>query len=201
MITRRTALASLAATTLPGSIAFAQDDAITISDMRLGNELAKVTVTEYASFTCPHCANFHANTYPQLKANYIDTDKINFIYREVYFDRFGLWGAMIARCDPSKYFGIADMLYDRQSDWSRAGEPAEIVAAMRKIGLVAGLSNEQLDACMNDQKTAEAMVARFQETSTKDDVNSTPTILVNGTKYGNLPYAELAEIIETELGK
>lgn len=201
MITRRTALATLAATTLPGSIAFAQDDAITIPEMRLGNELAKVTVTEYASFTCPHCANFHANTYPQLKANYIDTDKINFIYREVYFDRFGLWGAMIARCDPSKYFGIADMLYDRQGDWSRAGEPTEIVAAMRKIGLVAGLSNEQLDTCMNDQKTAEAMVARFQETSTQDDVNSTPTILVNGTKYGNLPYAELAEIIETELGK
>lgn len=201
MITRRTALATLAATTLPGSIAFAQDDTITIPDMRLGNELAKVTVTEYASFTCPHCANFHANTYPQLKADYIDTDKINFIYREVYFDRYGLWGAMIARCDPSKFFGIADMLYDRQGDWSRAGEPAEIVTAMRKIGLVAGLSNEQLDTCMNDQKTAEAMVARFQETSTKDDVNSTPTILVNGTKYGNLPYAELAEIIETELGK
>lgn len=200
MITRRTALATLAATTLPGSFAFAQDETIAVPDMRLGNELAKVTVTEYASFTCPHCASFHANTYPQLKANYIDTDKINFVYREVYFDRFGLWGAMIARCDPAKFFGIADMLYKRQAEWSRAGEPAEIVAEMRKIGKIAGLSDEQLEECLNNQKMAEAMVARFQETSTADEVNSTPTLLVNGTKYGNLPYAELAEIIEAELG-
>ncbi|GGA17773.1 DsbA family protein [Neptunicoccus cionae] len=200
MITRRTALATLAATTLPGSFAFAQDETITVPDMRLGNELAKVTVTEYASFTCPHCASFHANTYPQLKANYIDTDKINFVYREVYFDRFGLWGAMIARCDPSKFFGISDMLYKRQAEWSRAGEPAEIVAEMRKIGKIAGLSDDQLDECLNNQKMAEAMVARFQETSTADEVNSTPTLFVNGTKYGNLPYAELAEIIEAELG-
>ncbi|WP_069298588.1 DsbA family protein [Neptunicoccus sediminis] len=200
MITRRTALATLAATTLPGSFTFAQEETLTVPDMRLGNELAKVTVTEYASFTCPHCASFHANTYPQLKANYIDTDKINFVYREVYFDRFGLWGAMIARCDPAKFFGIADMLYKRQAEWSRAGEPAAIVGEMRKIGKIAGLSDEQLDACLNDQKMAEAMVARFQETSTADEVNSTPTLLVNGTKYGNLPYSELAEIIDAELG-
>ena len=199
MFTRRTALATLAATTLPGSLTFAQETP-TVQDMRMGNPDAAVTVIEYASFTCPHCATFHANTFPQLKENYIDTDKINFIYREVYFDRFGLWAAMMARCEPLKYFGIADMLYKRQSDWSRASDPAAIVAEMRKIGLVAGLTNEQMDTCLQDQKMAEALVARFQETSTADDISATPTLLVNGTKYSNMPYAELAAIIDEKLG-
>ncbi len=200
MITRRTALAAMAASTLPGSISFADSHSIEVPDMRLGSELAKVTVTEYASFTCPHCASFHENTYPRLKENYIDTGKINFIYREVYFDRYGLWAAMMARCDTTKFFGIADMLYKRQAEWSRAGQPADIIAAMRKIGLVAGLSNEQLDECLQDQKMAEAMVARFQETTAADDVSATPTLFVNGTKYSNMAYNDLAAIIDEELG-
>ena len=200
MITRRTAFAALAATTLPASISLAQDDAVEVKEMVSGNPDSTVTVTEYASFTCPHCASFHANTYPQLKANYIDTNKIKFVYRDVYFDRFGLWASMIARCDDTKFFGVADMLYKRQAEWSRAGDPAEVVAAMRKIGLLAGLTNQQMDDCLNNQKMAEALVARFQETSTADEVTSTPTLFVNGTKYSNMAYTELAAIIETELG-
>ena len=200
MITRRTALATLAATTLPASISLAQDDAVEVKEMISGNPDSAVTVIEYASFTCPHCASFHANTYPQLKANYIDTNKIKFVYRDVYFDRFGLWASMIARCDDTKFFGVADMLYKRQAEWSRVGDPAEVVAAMRKIGLLAGLTNQQMDDCLNNQKMAEALVARFQETSTADEVTSTPTLFVNGTKYSNMAYTELAAIIETELG-
>lgn len=200
MITRRTALATLAATTLPASISLAQDDAVEVKEMISGNPDSAVTVMEYASFTCPHCASFHANTYPQLKANYIDTNKIKFVYRDVYFDRFGLWASMIARCDDTKFFGVADMLYKRQAEWSRAGDPAEVVAAMRKIGLLAGLTNQQMDDCLNNQKMAKALVARFQETSTADEVTSTPTLFVNGTKYSNMAYTELAAIIETELG-
>ena len=107
---------------------------------------------------------------------------------------------MIARCDDTKFFGVADMLYKRQAEWSRAGDPAEVVAAMRKIGLLAGLTNQQMDDCLNNQKMAEALVARFQETSTADEVTSTPTLFVNGTKYSNMAYTELAAIIETELG-
>ena len=182
MITRRTTLAALAATPLLGTKSFAQE-AIEVKEMMLGNPDAAVTVMEYASYTCPHCASFHANTYPELKANYIDTNKINFIYRDVYFDRFGLWASMIARCDETKFFGITDMLYKRQAQWSRAGDAPTVVAEMRKIGLLAGLSNEQMDACLNNQPMAEALVARFQETTAADDVNSTPTLFVNGTKY------------------
>ena len=199
MITRRTALAAMAATPLLGTKIFAQE-AAQVKEMSMGNPDSAVTVMEYASYTCPHCANFHANTYPELKANYIDTNKINFIYRDVYFDRFGLWASMIARCDDTKFFGITDMLYKRQPEWSRAGDAPAVVAEMRKIGLLAGLSNEQMDACLNDQAMAEALVARFQETTTKDDVNSTPTLFVNGTKYSNMSYADLSDLIEKELG-
>ena len=199
MITRRTTLAALAATPLLGTKSFAQE-AIEVKEMMLGNPDAAVTVMEYASYTCPHCASFHANTYPELKANYIDTNKINFIYRDVYFDLFGLWASMIARCDETKFFGITDMLYKRQAQWSRAGDAPTVVAEMRKIGLLAGLSNEQMDACLNNQPMAEALVARFQETTAADDVNSTPTLFVNGTKYSNMSYKQLSDLIEQELG-
>lgn len=198
MITRRTTLAAMAATPLLGAKSFAQE-AIEVKEMTLGNPDAAVTVIEYASYTCPHCASFHTNTYPELKSNYIDTNKIKFIYRDVYFDRFGLWASMIARCDDSKFFGITDMLYKRQSEWSRAGNAPDVVAAMRKIGLVAGLSNEQMDACLNNQAWAEALVAKFQETTEADDVNSTPTVLVNGTKYSNMSYTQLSDLIDQEL--
>ncbi|HAD27639.1 MAG TPA: thiol-disulfide oxidoreductase [Rhodobacteraceae bacterium] len=199
MFTRRTTLAAIVATPLLGKASYAQD-AIEVKEMVLGNPDAVVTVTEYASYTCTHCASFHANTYPQLKENYIDTNKIKFIYREVYFDRFGLWASMIARCDNTKFFGITDMLYERQSEWSRAGDAPEVIAKMRKIGLIAGLSNEQMDACLNNQPMAEALVARFQETTATDDVSSTPTLFVNGTKYTNMPYTQLSDLIEQELG-
>ena len=198
MITRRTTLAAMAATPLLGTKSFAQE-ALDVKEMSLGNPDSAVTVIEYASYTCPHCASFHTNTYPQLKANYIDTNKINFIYRDVYFDRFGLWASMIARCDDTKFFGITDMLYKRQPEWSRAGDAPTVVAEMRKIGLIAGLSNEQMDACLNNQPMAEALVARFQETTAKDDVNSTPTLFLNGTKYSNMSYTQLADLIDQEL--
>lgn len=90
----------------------------TVPDMILGKLDAPVEVIEYASFTCPHCANFHDAVFDKLKKNYIDTGKVKFIYREVYFDKFGLWAAMVARCaGPEKYFPVSDMIYDTQKEW------------------------------------------------------------------------------------
>ena len=103
------------------NVANAQEsEAVVIAEMQHGNPDAKVTVIEYASFTCPHCANFHKDQYQELKTNYIDTGMINFVYREVYFDRFGLWSSMVARCDETKFFGISDLLYKGQSEWTKA---------------------------------------------------------------------------------
>lgn len=199
MLTRRTSLALLASTALTPSLAFAQS--VEVEEMTLGDPDAPVKVMEYGSFTCPHCARFHEEVYPDLKANYIDTGKVQFIYREVYFDRYGLWAGMMARCGGSeKYFGIADMLYAKQSEWARAGEPSAVVDAMRKIGLSAGIDGAALDACFQDQAKAEALVAEFQKNAAEDNVESTPTLFVNGTKYSNMSYTSLAAIIDEELG-
>ncbi|TMM52410.1 DsbA family protein [Sulfitobacter sabulilitoris] len=172
-------------------------DTSVIPDMTLGNADAPVTVIEYASFTCPHCATFHAGPYKQLKTDYIDTGKINFVYREVYFDRYGLWASMIARCaGPDRFFGVADLIYSGQSEWSRAGEPAAIVEELRKIGRLAGLDGDTLESCLQDADKARTLVAWYQENAEADGIESTPSFVINGTKYSNMAYDEMAAIID-----
>ncbi|MEM9637571.1 MAG: DsbA family protein [Pseudomonadota bacterium] len=173
-------------------------DTSTISEMSLGNPDAPVTVIEYASFTCPHCATFHAGPYKQLKADYIDTGKINFVYREVYFDRFGLWASMIARCagTPQSFFGMTDLIYAGQSTWARAGEPTAIVAELRKIGALAGLDADRMEACLQDGDRARTLVAWYQENAEEHGIDSTPSFVINGKKYSNMAYDEMAALID-----
>jgi len=189
----------------PISIANAQDaivDTSGILEMSIGNPDAKVTVIEYASFTCPHCRNFHASVFGRLKSDYIDSGKINCVYREVYFDRFGLWAGMVARCGgPLRYFGISDMLYEQQSEWLAGGEPPQIVANLRQIGKVAGLTDEALDTCLNDGNKARALVALYQQNSEADDINSTPSFVINGQKYSNMNYADFSTVIDEKLAE
>jgi protein-disulfide isomerase len=176
-------------------------DTSSIAEMSLGNPDATVTVIEYASYTCPHCARFHEDAFKQLKADYIDTGKINFIYREVFFDRYGLWASLVARCGGTtqSFFGMSDMIYAQQSEWTRAGEPAQIADELRKIGRLAGLDNETLEACLQDGDKARTLVAWYQENATADGIDSTPSFVINGTKYSNMSYAEMSELIEAEL--
>ncbi|MGI1662313.1 DsbA family protein [Palleronia sp. KMU-117] len=178
----------------------AAPDTSRVVEMTLGDPNAPVTVIEYASFTCPHCKAFHDGAFGDLKANYIDTGKVHFIYREVYFDRFGLWAAMVARCGgPERYFGISDLLYEQQRDWLADGDPATIADNLRKIGRTAGLTDEQVDACLQDRGMAEAMVAVYQENAERDGVDSTPSFLINGKKHSNMSYADFAAILDEEL--
>ncbi|MFD2739670.1 DsbA family protein [Sulfitobacter aestuarii] len=171
-----------------------------IVEMTMGDPEAKVTVIEYASFTCPHCATFHTGPFKQLKADYIDTGKVKFIYREVFFDRFGLWGSMIARCGgQEKFFGIADLIYKGQSDWTSAGEPAAIIEELRKIGRLAGLDNEALDACLKDGEKAEALVAWYQQNAEADGINSTPSFVIDGEKHANMSYDDMKELLDAAL--
>ena len=169
-----------------------------VMDMRLGDPEAPVTVIEYASFTCPHCATFHQGPYRQLKADFIDTGKINFIYREVYFDRFGLWASLMARCaGPDKFFGITDLLYASQSTWSRAGggDPAMIADELRKIGRLAGMETETINACLQDEDQIRKMVAWFQTKTGEHNISSTPSFVINGETYSNMAYAEMVKLI------
>lgn len=180
----------------------AEIDTSGIVEMVMGAEDAPITMIEYASFTCPHCATFHKGPLKDLKAEYVDTGKVRFIYRDVYFDRFGLWAAMVARCEPSKFFGIADLLYEQQSEWiAGGGDPALIAENLRRIGRVAGLENDQLEACLADNDNAQALVAWYQANAEADDVNSTPTLIIDGEKHGNMPYAELKAILDEKLGE
>lgn len=175
-------------------------DTSSITDMVIGNPDADVEVIEYASFTCPHCATFHNGAFKKLKSEYIDTGKIKFIYREVYFDRFGLWASLIARCGgEDKFFGIADLIYADQDGWSRAGDPAAIVGELRKIGRLAGLDNDTLEACLQDGDRAQALVAWYKENAEADGIDSTPSFVINGKKYSNMSYEIMKETIDEAL--
>ena len=205
-LTRRRLMALGLTTALVSALglpAFAQEEALpAVPELVLGSADAKVTITEYASYTCPHCATFHTAVYKPLKAEYIDTGKVRFIYREVYFDRYGLWGAMLARCGGDmRYFGISGILFEKQQEWAASDDPGVVIENLKAIGRSAGLSNEQLDACYADQKMAEAMVADFQKNMEADDVQGTPTLFINGTKHSNMAYADLKALIDAELAK
>ncbi len=196
-------LPALAQETKPAEPAAAAAPAVAIlPDMTLGAEDAPVTLIEYASYTCGHCANWEKEIFPRLKLEYIDTGKVKFIHREVYFDKVGLWAGMVARCGgPEKYFPISQMIYDEQKNWMGDGQPATIGDNLRKIGLKAGLTAEQVDACFADEKMAESMVATFQETAIKDEINATPTLMINGVKQSNMPWEELKKVLDEAIAK
>jgi protein-disulfide isomerase len=184
----------------------AATEAATITDFGIGDVNAKVKMVEYLSFTCPHCAHFHGDVLPKLKADYIDTGKVRLEYHEVYFDQLGLLGAMLARCGGEmRYFGITDMLYDKQMDWAGAGDMSAAVDALKKIGLAAGMEDAAMDACLRDQTVAEALVAHYQANIAKDFPNDTfggtPSFIINGAQHSNMDYAELQAILDAELAK
>ena len=180
----------------------AEIDTSSIAEMTQGVEDAPVTIIEYASYTCPHCANFHKGPYKKLKSEYIDTGKVRFVYREVYFDRYGLWASMIARCGGAeRFFGITDLIFKGQSDWVRAGGPSEIVDELRKIGRLAGLETDTLEACLQDGEKAQTLVAWYQENAEEHGIEATPSFIVNGEKVSNQPWEDFKEIIEAELAK
>ncbi|WP_164660769.1 DsbA family protein [Tropicibacter sp. Alg240-R139] len=184
--------------------AYAQEtevDTSTIIEMVQGAEDAPVEIIEYASYTCPHCAAFHEGPYKELKKDFIDPGKVKFIYREVYFDRYGLWASMIARCaGPEKFFGLSDLIYAGQSEWARAGGPTEIVDELSKIGRLAGLDNDTIEACLQDANKAQTLVTWYQENAEEHGIESTPSFIVNGKKVSNQSYADFKTLIEAELG-
>jgi protein-disulfide isomerase len=189
---------------LPGAASAQTTDGAmpAVMEMVLGNPDAAVEVIEYASFTCPHCASFHADQFQQLKADYIDTGKIRFVYREVYFDRPGLWASMIARSqdNPDFFFSFADMLYEQQREWLAGGDPVVIVENLRRLAKVAGLDDAALDAALSNGPKAEALYTWYQENAERDGINSTPSFVIDGRLYSNMAYPEFAEILDARIG-
>ena len=186
----------------PGAFMAAADEADDglIKEMALGDPGAPVTMIEYASFTCPHCKNFHEGPMERIKTDYVDTGKVHFILREVYPSRPALWAGMVARCGgEDRYFGIVDMIFEKQSDWSGASSPEEVAEGLRRIGRIAGLTDDDLDACLSDVEKAEALVAVWEAHRVADDVRGTPSFVIDGEKHSNMSYEEFAEILDAKL--
>ena len=202
-LSRRHLLAGIGTAALVASIgsAHAQDVNLVelykgtpLPDKVLGSETAPVTIVEYASVTCPHCASFHQQTYPALKTKYIDTGKVKLIFREFPTQPapVAIAGFMLARCADDKYYPMLDAIFGQQQSWAQ--DPYQ---GLLRIARQAGFTQEKFEACLKDQKLAEQIQGVAQRGNEQFKVESTPTFFINGKKYvGALSIADLEKIIE-----
>lgn len=175
----------------------AEVDTSRVIDMSAGNPEAAVTLIEYSSFTCPHCARFNQTVYDQLRETYVDTGLVHFVKREVYFDAYGLWAGMLARCaGPERYFGIVEILFDEQQDWARAEDASQVADRLRRIGLRVGMTDDQVNACLSDREMATAMMAVYQQGVADYGIRSTPSFVINGETYSNMSFEEFRAILD-----
>jgi protein-disulfide isomerase len=175
--TRRGALAALLA--LGAGSALAAPSAPEPDDMVLGNRKAKVTVVEYASVGCPHCAKWHNEVFAAFKAKYVDTGKVRFVVRECLTGdpTLAAGGFMAARCaGPDKYFQVLDEIFERQAEILQNG------ALLREVAAHAGLSDAAYTACLSDQAALTALQARAERHADVDKATSTPTFDINGQR-------------------
>jgi len=169
-----------------------------LGDKALGAEDAKVTVVEYASMTCGHCANFHNKTYPAIKSDYIETGKVRFIFREFPLDPVAAGAFMLARCAPAdKYFDIIDTMFEQQRTWAFTDNPYNSLLNFAKQ---IGFTQESFEECLTNQGLLDAVNAVRDRASNMFGVNSTPTFFINGEKHtGALSIEEMGKIIDANL--
>jgi protein-disulfide isomerase len=163
-----------------------------LPDQAIGAADAKVTVVEYASMTCGHCASFHKNVFPKLKTKYVDTGKVRFIMREFPLDDLAAAASMLSRCaggtDVAKSYDLTAILFEKQEEWAFVrGNP---VPKLFEIAKQAGFTQESFDKCLTDQKLLEQITAGRERGSAKFGVSSTPTFFINGKKLTEGPTVE-----------
>jgi len=169
---------------------------VSLPDMMLGSKDAAVTITEFASMTCPHCAAFNEQVFPKIKSEYIDTGKVRYIFREFPLDIKAAAGSMLSRCiangDAPKYFAVTDMLFRQQNDWV----VKNTTETLTRIGKQAGLTQQQVEACLKDQALLDKIAADQKYASDVLKVDSTPTFFINGEKIkGETSFEEFAKKI------
>ena len=167
-------------------------------DIVLGDPDAPVTVIEYASMTCSHCAAFHANTLPKLKEQYIEAGKVKYVLREFPLDNLAAAASLLARCvSEDKYYPFVDMLFEKQSQWARADDPLK---ELRQVAKVAGFTEAKFNACLRDQQALDYIQQVRNSGNQKYDIRSTPTLIVNGQKLeGNQSITTLQGVIDPML--
>ncbi len=168
------------------------------TDYVLGSADAPVTMIEFASFTCPHCAAFHRDVLPELKARYIDTGKVRLVFREFPLDGLALRAGLMARCAPqAQYFNIVSALFDTQQTWARAADP---LASLKQLGAMAGVSATAFDACMADEAATDAIIQERLAAQETYDIRSTPTFIIGGERIeGTRSVDTYVEVIERQL--
>ena len=171
-----------------------------LADRVLGQLDATVTIIEYASMTCPHCAEFHVGAFQTLKKEYIETGKVKFIYRDYPLDRLALAAAMMARCAPKeRYYPILDIIFKTQGNWAKQADPT---AALSQIGLLSGISKKTYNSCLSNKNIYQGVMKIRNEGGKKFNIQSTPTILINGEKIkGPITSDKLRLTVDLELEK
>jgi protein-disulfide isomerase len=169
--------------------------AATYGERALGPADAPVTIIEYASLTCPHCAAFHHETFGKLREAYIDTGKVRFVFRDFPLDGVALRAAALAHCGgDERYFGFLDVLFQTQGTWSRADDP---MAELVKIGRLGGLDEATARACLDDRDLIDAIVGSYQRGQDEFGVESTPTLIINGDVFdGERTFENLSKVID-----
>jgi protein-disulfide isomerase len=172
---------------------------MSLPDMALGPASASVTITEYASMTCPHCAAFNETVFPKIKSEYIDSGKVRYVFREFPLDIKAAAGSILARCiakdDSGKYFAVTDMLFKQQNDWMK--NSAE---TLTRIGKQAGLSQQAVEDCLKDQALLDKIAADQKYAAEILKVDSTPTFFINGEKIkGEISFEEFDKRIKSLL--
>ena len=168
-------------------------------DIVLGDPKAPVTVIEYASMTCPHCANFHLKELPELKKKYIDTGKVKLIFREFPLDALALRASMLARCGgEAKVHSFIDVLFGQQMNWASSKDP---LAALSRIARMGGMSQQTFDACMADEALMKQIVQSRQDGADQFKINSTPGFIIDGKTYSaeELADEKFGELIDSLL--
>lgn len=169
-----------------------------LKDIFIGKDDAKVTIIEYASMTCPHCAHFHDATLPAIKEKYIDTGKARLVLREFPFDPRAAAAFMLSRCaGDDKYYAMVGTLFQQQANWAQAPDAR---AALLQLSKLAGFSQESFDKCLTDQNLLNQVNAVRERGAKEFGVESTPTFLINGKKYaGAMTVEQMSAVIESML--
>jgi protein-disulfide isomerase len=173
---------------------------VALPDMALGPANATVTITEFASMTCPHCSAFNETVFPKIKSAYIDTGKIRYVFREFPLDIKAAAGAMLARCiakdDSGKYFAVIDLLFKQQNDWVMKNTTETLI----RIGKQAGLTQQAVEDCLKDQALLDKIAADQKYAAEVLKVDSTPTFFINGEKIkGETSFEEFDKKIKSLL--
>ena len=185
---------AVAAMFVLGGQAFAASDKPWGIDEVMGKADAPITVIEYSSLTCPHCAKFHADTFPQVKKDWIDTGKVKFIVRDFPWDPMAQAAAMIAHCSGDRYFAFLDTFFHSQSNWLRAADP---LTALKGIARLGGMQPEEVDKCLQNTQLLHEIEARKDDGEKVYGVDSTPTFIINGKAVsGDKDYETFAKLLK-----